>query len=187
MVIDQPLIQRASTVVSEPRTTHVMVNATIAPEIPYGYSGYESSPVIAGQLMPQPMIAAFNAFSQKTPLSNTFSGCTENCTGYIQAGGLSAQCNTTTAPITYVLGTLGSADASKAVSPFFVNFTLNAAHDNVASTIAVNIAYTTQSNQTACSGIRTERSCSLTPATLKCPVMITGSVIQLGDVLNNGT
>ena len=37
--VDQPLIQRASTVISVPRTYLTNVTATIAPEIPPGYTG----------------------------------------------------------------------------------------------------------------------------------------------------
>jgi hypothetical protein len=63
LIIDQPLIQRASTVVSVSRTSIVNVTAPIAPEIPWGFTGHQTSDSIYESVMTQPMIAAFNDYN----------------------------------------------------------------------------------------------------------------------------
>jgi len=62
MVIDQPLIQRASSVISMPKTTPVNITALIAPEIPWGFTGFQvgrgyiSDQDGDQQLMTQPLL-----------------------------------------------------------------------------------------------------------------------------------
>jgi hypothetical protein len=43
IVVDQPLIQQASTIVSETRSFPVTVTAPIAPEIPKDYTGFQNN------------------------------------------------------------------------------------------------------------------------------------------------
>ena len=99
VVIDQPLIQRASTVVSVPRSYSSNITAIIAPEIPWGYTGYQSGRGSFQQLMTQPMISAFNSYNTQASINSGFSGCKDTCKGYIEAGGLAAQCTTITGPV----------------------------------------------------------------------------------------
>jgi hypothetical protein len=102
ILVDQPLIQRASTVVSVPRFYLTNVTAAVAPEIPWGYTGYQSGQVPSDQVLTQPMISAFNDYNTQTPITQGFSGCKDSCSGYIEAGGLAAQCNTITGPVQYL-------------------------------------------------------------------------------------
>jgi hypothetical protein len=66
VVIDQLLIQRASTVVSVQYNHPVNVAARIAPEIPWSYTGYQSGRGADQQLMTGPMIRAFNDFNSNS-------------------------------------------------------------------------------------------------------------------------
>ncbi|RFU25198.1 hypothetical protein B7463_g11149, partial [Scytalidium lignicola] len=183
MVIDQPLIQRASSVISVPRTSLVNVTAQIAPEIPWGYTGFQASRGSTQQVMTQPMISVFNDYNSQAPINAGFSGCKDTCIGYVAAGGLSAKCTTIGAPIQYNL----TDPDNESVSPFSVKSSLDTA-DTISSQITLDIAYTDNSNATDCTGVRTERICSLFPATLLYPVtVINGSTLRLGDVANNAT
>lgn len=189
MVIDQPLIQRASSVVSVPRMSPVQITASIAPEIPWGFTGFESGRGDEAQIMTQPMITAFNAFNGGAPISSGFSGCTDTCTGWIEAGGLAANCNSTTGPIIYEsnIETGGGVN----LSPFSATFGLLGQTGpplNLSSQMVVNIAYTNNSGYAGrCSGIRTERTCYLAPATIRYPVKLTGSTLEInGEILSAG-
>ncbi|RDL40421.1 uncharacterized protein BP5553_00400 [Venustampulla echinocandica] len=183
MVIDQPLIQRASSVITIPRTFPVNVTAPIAPEVPWGFTGYQIGRRTTDQVMTQHMISAFNDHNSQAPIFTGFSGCNDTCTGYVDAGGLSAKCNTTSGPIMYnMYDYLG-----KTVSPFSVNFGLKPSRVNASSQMVLNVAYTDNSDGSSCSGIRTERTCYLVPATLRYPVKLTGNILTIGDILGNGT
>lgn len=179
IVIDQPLIQRASTVVSVQRSHPVKVTAAIAPEIPLGYTSYQDGRGSDQQVMTQPMISAFNGYNQRTAIDTGFSGCNGSCTGYVDAGGFSANCSTISGPIIYELG-----DIEDSVAPFNVNFTANEATLNTSSTITMSLSYTNSSGgRDNCNGTRTERVCQLSPATLRYPVNLQGNTLTFGDIL----
>jgi hypothetical protein len=55
IAIDQPLIQRSSTVNSIQKKSFVNVTAKIASELPYGFTGTQAGRLITPQLMTQPM------------------------------------------------------------------------------------------------------------------------------------
>ena len=102
IVIDQPLIQRASTIVSTPRSYLTNVTAAIAPEIPWGYTGFQPARLQNSQVMTQPMIVAFNGYNTQAPIISDFSGCRDKCQGFVEAGGLAAQCSTISGPVQYL-------------------------------------------------------------------------------------
>ena len=181
IVIDQPLIQRASSVVSVQKMSPVLVEAPIAPEIPWGYTGYQDGRATTSQVMTQPMISAFNQFNSQSPIVTGFAGCKDTCNGYVEAGGLSARCNTTTGPVFYNIG----GEAGSSAAPFSASFSLQQRSENTSSRLILNVAYT--DNSGACTGTRTERTCSLAPATLRYPVKLVGDVVTLGDALLNGS
>ncbi|KAN0099206.1 hypothetical protein V8E51_012981 [Hyaloscypha variabilis] len=176
MIIDQPLIQRASSIASITKTSPVNVTAPIAPEIPWGYTGWENGRVSGNQVMTQPMISVFNDYNRQAPIITTFSGCNGTCTGWVDAGGLAATCNTTSFPITVEM----SYDTlAKPISMFGVSFNFPGP--------VMTVAYTNNSNSNACSGTRTERACLLLSATLRYPITLTGNIVTIGDVLNDGS
>lgn len=187
MVIDQPLIQRASSIASVSRTVAVNVTASIAPEIPWGFTSYMTSSSVYDQVMTQPMILAFNDYNSQAPIdASRFSGCKGTCTGYVEAGGLSAQCTTATGPIWYNLvdSFLNSA------SPFSVNFLLIPQPDTPTPPpvyIQMNVAFTSNSNADSCVGVYTQRKCNLVSATMRYPIDITENTITIGDILGSGT
>lgn len=186
IVIDQPLIQRASSIVTVSRTVAVNVTASIAPEIPWGFTSYRSSRSIYDQVMTQPMISAFNDYNSQAPISaSSFTGCKGTCTGYVEAGGLSAQCVTATGPVWYNLG--GSNFES--VYPFNVNFQLMEPSDSSTPgpiSLLMNIGFTNNSDRNSCRGVYTAKNCTLVASTMRYPINITGNALTIGDVLDSG-
>jgi len=177
MIIDQPLIQRASSIVAITRISPVNITAAVAPEIPWGYTGWENGRVMSYQVMTQPMISVFNYYTSQAAIVTDFSGCNGTCTGYIDAGGLSAACNASSFPMQLAMT---EESVGKAVSMFSVSF----GFDGMLSMV---VAYTNNSNNTECSATRTERTCVLRSATLRYPITLTGKALTIGDVFANGT
>lgn len=179
IVVDQPLMQRAVGVVSVQHTSTVEIGIAIAPEIPWGYTSYQNGRASGQHVMSLPMCSVLNDYNSKAPINPPLSGCLGNCTGFIEAGGLAAQCNSTTAPIRYL--TVGI--VFKEESPFSVSFELPRSDifDHHTPPIIANIAYSENSNETSCEAIRTETTCTLASATIRYPVTISQGVIRLGD------
>lgn len=189
MVIDQPLIQKASNVITVQKSALVNVTVPIANEIPWGFSAYEPGRGITGQVMTQPMISAFSGYNSQTSIATNFTGCAGTCKGYIDAGGLAAKCKTITGPVQYYPSST-TKNSSFQPSPFSASFTIQQATQNVSSYIGMSVAYTDNAGGAGyynCPGTRTERSCSLVPATLRYPVTLTGNIVTLDDSILNGT
>lgn len=188
IVIDQPLIQRASTIVSADFTKPSNITAFIAPEIPYGYTGAQYGRGSSQQVMTQPMIAAFNDYNSQAPITPGFTGCTDTCTGFVDAGGLAAECTTVTGPIAYLQSPRVNASngildsAFLAQSPFSVNFTLRPQQSMNASYIQMDVAYTTNAHTGNCGGTLVYRSCKLRSATLSYPITLHNLTLELGNI-----
>ncbi|KAM3086418.1 hypothetical protein ACMFMG_000553 [Clarireedia jacksonii] len=191
MVIDQPLMQRASSTVSVEKVEPVNITARIAPEIPWGFTAFQAGRGSTELLMTQPMTAAFNDFNSGRLITTGFSGCNDTCTGYVDAGGLSAICNTTSGPadfeaLSHVVGATRS--------PFSVSWgiqgTSGMGPDNYTTNyITMEVVYTTKAwydDNYMCQGTTIKRSCYLVPATLRYPVKITNNSLVLDDMLLNG-
>ena len=151
--------------------------------------------------MTQPMIAAFNDYNQQTPITSGFTGCKDTCEGFVEAGGLAAQCSTVTGPVQYLtpytLGVGGGPDGTMAPtllqydSPFSVNFTLvgrDIDYNNQTNGTQIFMITAFSDNPTGyCAATRTQRTCSLRPATLRYPVTIQNGTLTLGDLTNVAT
>ncbi|CZR51353.1 uncharacterized protein PAC_01228 [Phialocephala subalpina] len=204
IVIDQPLIQRASTIVPATSVGFVNVTASIAPEIPYGYTGYQYGRVVYEQVMTQPMITAFNDFNTQAPITTGFTGCKDQCTGYVNAGGLAAQCTTLTGPVAYLQSPkMDGVDISNnsyiAQSPFSVNFTLvpeevyknDTYYSGNSSSILMVVSYTTNASLGNCGGTLVTRTCKLKSATLRYPITLQqlgqNTTVRLGNITAGAT
>ena len=104
VIVDGPLLQRASTVVSIQVTKPVNVTAAIAQEIPYGYTGYGffsvNSSYFGGpaiMVMNATFADIFNQYVTRAPITTTFTGCVGSCVGTIKAAGLALECSHETA------------------------------------------------------------------------------------------
>jgi hypothetical protein len=193
VVIDQPLIQRASTVISIQYEHPVNVTVRIAPEIPLGYTGFRGGRGGDQQVMTGPMIRAFNDFNSRNPMVTNFSGCTGTCTGYVKAGGLATQCSTISGPVTFLLITDNDTGSGypeswfMAQSPFGTTFTLGAADPDPNGTSVTMVVSYTESYVNSCSGTMTQRTCSMRPATISYPITLQGDILSLGNIMTDST
>lgn len=187
VAIDQPLLQRAVTVVTGTRTSSVNITATIAPEIPWTYTSYQSGRGDEIQLMTDPMVVVFNAYNRRDsiPAAGVFSGCRNgaNCTGFVEAGGLAPECNTTRHNVTYwAADTMNMSNVGQTESSFSIVWDLDGAISNDLAPITLNIAFSRAVNLSTLTFERTEHSCLLYSATLRYNIMLTaaGTVSLLG-------
>lgn len=184
IVIDQPLIQRAVGVVSVQRTSTVEISVAIAPEIPWGYTGYQDGRGYMEGVMTQPMFSVLNDYNRKSLINPPMSECRGNCTGFIEAGGLAAQCNSTTSPAVYLYQ---NPVILKYESPFSIFFKMQELSVERPPSIVADIVYSENSNETSCEAIRTHRICYLSSATIRYPVTISQGAISLGDTSSNSS
>jgi hypothetical protein len=154
LVVDQPLMQGVSTVVSTQRTSSVPVRFAIATELPWGFTGYQNGRGTEEQVMTQPMVAAYNAFNSQAPMSSGWQGCNGTCTGFVDAAGLAARCNSTTGPVAFNM-----TKPNVAWTPFGVDFVLaEGESEKLASQIIMSLTFT--SGTSDCQGLhrRMDRS-----------------------------
>lgn len=186
IVIDQPLIQRAVSVVSVQRISTVEISVAIAPEISWGYTGYQNGRGWMEGVMTQPMFSVLNDYNSKSLIKPPMSECRGNCTGFIEAGGLAAQCNSTTAPAVYLYNK--PENILKYESPFSISFKLDDPYTfERPPPIVADIVYSDKSNETTCEATRTHRTCHIYSATIRYPVTISQSAINLGDISENSS
>jgi hypothetical protein len=121
------------------------------------------------QIMTQPMISVFNEYNSQSLIITGFSGYNDTCAGYVEAGGLSATCNTTSFPFGYEMGI---ENLGRSVSVFSVQFDFEVG-------LLMKVAYTNDSNENTCSGTQTQRTCLLRSATLRYPITLTGNTVKL--------
>lgn len=91
VIIDGPLLQRASHVVVVPRSVMVNVTAPIAQELPYGYTGYADNPTDI--VMNETFSQIVNAYIKREKITTSFFGCSGNCSGIVKAAGLAVDCS----------------------------------------------------------------------------------------------
>lgn len=179
IAIDQPLIQRAVNVVASSETKPTIVTGVIAPEIPWGFTGFQSGKAGWSQLMSQPMIEVLNSYNSRVPIQTSTTGCDGVCTGYVRAGGVAARCRTLAGPTIYVVD---GQSPPNATTPFSIKFGLEGTSVGPPQIVA-NIAYTRFiPSDTICTALRTERKCHLASATLEYPVTLKDGVVTLGDL-----
>ncbi|KAJ5094478.1 hypothetical protein N7456_010339 [Penicillium angulare] len=91
-VIDSPLLQRASSIVSEARTTNLPVVTDIVHVIPEGFTGIGSSYSNTVDLFTPTFAGVVKDFSNKVAIDVSDWHCNNTCTGYIIGAGLKPEC-----------------------------------------------------------------------------------------------
>ncbi|KAH9207812.1 hypothetical protein DL95DRAFT_395741 [Leptodontidium sp. 2 PMI_412] len=182
-----PLMQRSTNVVSANITSSVNVAASIAPLIPYGYTGITTGlgggdndlSIVAPTI---PAMDVARDYFNKVPITAGFTGCKGNCTGTVPAAGFAVTCQKSRFPVDYYAKGINPSNSSDLSYQdpqlaFSTNFTENSW--NLSANLTV--AYVDSINQT-CAGFMTVRSCYLQAATIEYPISITNNVVTLGDV-----
>lgn len=127
IVLDGPLLQKASSVVSKPMITTVNVTAPIAQELPYGFTATGSFGWIEESLnasgpgllvMNQTFAQVVNSYIIGENITSSFTGCTGKCSGTVKAAGLAIDCSSKSVP----WSTNKTGDATHVI--FSSNFTM---------------------------------------------------------------
>jgi len=102
LAIDGPLLQRAiSSVVKDISVGPLPVNATLADQIPLGYSGLELLGASSGSLLSSSLVTeqfqeVVQQYQQRQPIiAHSISGCPGICSGHLEGAGLHVDCATT--------------------------------------------------------------------------------------------
>ncbi|KAM0460082.1 hypothetical protein ACHAO4_002212 [Trichoderma viride] len=189
IAIDQPLIQRASSVVSQHPSQAISVTAPIAQEIPFGYTGdqYGSAVELESVSMSFPMLQAFNAYNQKSTITHNFTGCADTCTGVVQAGGFVANCSTSDFLINPDSIIPTTTPDNKTLSAFNVSWDVPFASQSDTPSITSLVFYSHKNTGNCSNATLTMRSCQLRSATLEYPIQIQGNNLTFTETLDNLT
>lgn len=183
LVIDGPLLQKASSVVSKTQTKPATLQILLSPELPAGWSGIRDSNGI------EPSEAANQVLNEdlaNSTVSGNISGCTGKCLAAVRGPGVLVQnCTTKTWPITPEMlsnssSTWGSGYKPRKISPkpvFAVQLYESSLRPNFTGPeeieLLVGIA-----NFTNCSGQYDEVICTLVPAILEYDIIIKHDIVD---------
>lgn len=194
IAIDQPLIQRASSVVAQHPENPVSVSAPIAPEIPYGYTATQfgrALNVANDMSMTIPMLAAFGAYNSKAAIIHNFTGCAGTCTGAVHAGGFTANCSTNSIAVDVMslippVSRLHQNHAS--MSPFNVSWNVDFNSTRRTADISFLAYFINKTSPKTCSStIMVQKQCRLQLATLEYPVQLQGETLTFTEAIDNLT
>ncbi|KAI9755176.1 MAG: hypothetical protein M1835_000840, partial [Candelina submexicana] len=181
VVIDAPLLQRASSITSRSVTIPVTMSANLATSIP------TTSFVTGGAYVSvlDPLFArVMQDYGNRVPI-DAVSGCHGTCFLTVKAFGFSTQCNTDTTPIFVPQCT------DTPISPRYANFTLfetnvgiNSGSVSFPDSIFLNISYASFGRG---GGNLTTSICTLRPAIIKYPLMSNNGTVQLQPSTSNYT
>lgn len=185
-VLDGPLIQKASTIVTKTRGP-VSTNVTamlLDGFLPVDYSGYGNGP----DLLTPGFSNISLAYSNRDPIKLSVDGCDgANTTCTLDFPGLGFDINCTETTVAYDFGGLGSASSHNNITTFSVE-TAYGQNEILAEFIAIRTTATYKPDA-ACTGNLVKRSCTLHLSTVNYPLTLTGGVATLGawDATRNDT
>ena len=205
VVLDGPLLQRASTVATKSVTVDVIVTAPIAQQLPYGYTAFGSISGPSPQfVMNQTFAEVVNNYNIRAPITTSFHGCHGNCSGVIKAAGLAMNCSLDSIPWDNSIGTDNFLNNITLPNVFNSNFTWLAANLTNGSNpwpgyplIDFELAYAVGRTPPAtlgsvlqggednsplhgiCKGTVMRKHCSLLSATLEYPISMSNNTVSL--------
>ena len=187
-VFDGPLLQRASTIVSEPVIIHSSTNVSIAQQLPVGYTSSILGRVYAPAVLSVPFARVMQKYQSRTPIILDFDGCEGTCPTNIRGAGFSVNCSIP--DITQSIDYNPREDANGTGSnigdanPIFivdvewmhnVDYS-NSSTNNMPEQIQVTVSYPTT---TACVGTLTTKTCILTEANVDYAISLVNSTATL--------
>ncbi|RDW68167.1 hypothetical protein BP6252_09563 [Coleophoma cylindrospora] len=184
-VIAGPLLQRASSVVTEASTGNVTLHAKISPILPYGYTAIAYSLGDLGEVMPEAISSNFSTvmyeYNQRTPITSGITGCTGNCSAVVQAAGVSVSCGTPE-KIAFKPNPQNQTDTEMfAVTTGYdvVNCTTECRNGQTyggKELVTLSVSFTETTN---CDGYRLTTTCNITQAVVEYQVNLSGDTITL--------
>lgn len=195
-VIDGPLLQRASTIVSKDITSSIMVHASIAPQLPKGYTSTNYGDAYYPQILTRPFADVLQDYSHRAPITTEFEGCVGKCETVVQGAGFSVDCQQFTKP-PLALRSDDTNQSADALTPLFsVHITwssgkhdFSAGHDHrtvinssIPEQLFLSIGYTISANHNIDSPVRfVTKNCTLTEAVVEYPILLQNTTVSLNN------
>ena len=99
-IIDGPLLQRASTIVSTEVTLPIAMNISKAQQLPIGYTSQELGRTNYPAVLQPAFAAVMKDYSQRAPI--ILDGCGGRCVTSVQAAGFAIDCQSpSSVPVSY--------------------------------------------------------------------------------------
>ena len=98
-IIDGPLLQRASSVRQRTIQSSVPIMASIAPQLPKGYTAVIQGLSEYPSILNIPFVEVMQDYTNRIPITTGFEGCDGDCSLVVRAAGLAVNCVTTTTPL----------------------------------------------------------------------------------------
>ncbi|MCJ1434999.1 hypothetical protein MMC27_004369 [Xylographa pallens] len=191
-VIDGPLLQRASTIISRDVTVPITLNVSIAQQLPKGYTslmlGRIDEPVVLTAQFAQVM----KHYNARNPIRNGFRGCNGSCTATVPAAGFSVNCsNPLGTPVDYnpIISNDTKGSVGSNTQPIFTTnltwssgFGHSLAESHSPEQVILTVGY---SNTTNCSGTFYTTICTLTEAVVEYQVSLVNESVALASTATN--
>lgn len=176
--INGPLLQRASTVTNQPVQGQVTLSASMAPELPDGYSGTITGRLVSVALLSPSFTSVMREYTNRAAIKMSSTGCDGICHTTVKGAGFVVNCSESKAPYTLEGGTLDGKTNWVAVNGTNV-FTSNFTHsESTPGDITLAVTY---KGAPTCTGDVTIKRCLLRAATVAYPVMFKNDTVTLDD------
>ena len=193
-VIDGPLLQRASTIISRDVTLPITLNVSIAQQLPKGYTSLMLGRIDEPVVLTAPFAQVMKQYNAKNLIRAGFQGCNGTCTANVPAAGFSVNCSAAVGtPIDY--NPIISNDTKGSVGPntqpiFTTNLTWSSgyghslAESHNPEQVILTVGYP---NTTNCSGTFYTTTCTLTEAVVEYPISLVNDTVALNSLATNLT
>jgi len=166
--INGPLLQRASTVTTRPVQGATYLSASIAPELPEGYTGIITGRGHTVALLTSTFTPVIREYTNRVDINMSSTGCEGVCYSTLKGAGFAVNCSASRVPYTLdpLLedGSINSA-AINGTEVFTSNFTWS---EKTPGDIMLMVTF---KGSSACTGNLTIKTCLLQAATVECSVV----------------
>ena len=177
--INGPLLQRASTVANQPVRAQISLSASIAPELPDGYTGTITGRLHSVALLSPAFTSVMRDYTNRAVIKMNNTGCNGVCQATLKGAGFAVNCSQpSTIPYTFQGGNSDGQINWVAVNGTNV-FTSNFTHSE-ATPGDITLAVTFK-RSTACVGDIISRTCLLRAATVEYRVTFKNDTVSLDD------
>ncbi|MCJ1390175.1 hypothetical protein MMC18_003033 [Xylographa bjoerkii] len=193
-VIDGPLLQRASTIVSRDVTIPIILNTSIAQQLPKGYTSLMLGRIDEPVVLTAPFAQVIKHYNARNPIRAGIQGCNGSCTATVPAAGFSINCSAPTgSPIDYspILSKNSQGSVGPNTQPIFTTnltwssgYGLTFAKSRSPEQVILTVGY---SNTTSCSGTFFTTTCTLTEAVVEYQVSLVNETVSLNNPTTNLT
>ncbi|KAK8197963.1 hypothetical protein IWZ00DRAFT_144170 [Phyllosticta capitalensis] len=181
IIIDGPLLQQASSVVTRNHTQTTLATAALSTDyIPSGFStswgySYGSSKIDFTGLYQRNFSQVLQAYTARDDIKLSYTGCRGTCSMNVEAEGFDVDCERGTIPYNFSIPDDGSKWSVPSTVIGYVNFAIPVWTDN-RFPIAIYAMY---KEDEASLGQLSQVNCTLRPARVTYPIMLSNGTVRL--------